>query len=69
MDAMACSHDGLHGFCSAYDRKDGVLVYFWTCELCGERLGEARREPYRPHFDPNGNDRFSGRHLPVTVER
>jgi hypothetical protein len=35
-----------------------VLVYFWTCERCGARLDEARREDYRPAFDPHGNDRF-----------
>lgn len=41
-----------------YDRNSGVLVYFWTCESCGKRLGEARREDYRPQFDPQGNQRF-----------
>jgi hypothetical protein len=47
---MACSHDGFHGICTSYDRKRGVLVYFWTCERCGARLHEARREEYRPSF-------------------
>jgi hypothetical protein len=65
---MACSHDGLHGFITAYDRNSGVLVYFWTCERCGERLGEARREPYRPDYDPHGNDRFFTRPVPVSVQ-
>jgi hypothetical protein len=35
-----------------------VLVYFWTCEVCDEILGEARRETYEPRFDPLGNQRF-----------
>ena len=35
-----------------------MLVYYWTCERCGARLNEARREPYRPSFDPHGNDRY-----------
>jgi hypothetical protein len=58
MDEMACSHQGFHSVRSAYDRRHGVLVYFWTCERCGARLDEARREDYRPAFDPHGNDRF-----------
>jgi hypothetical protein len=55
---MSCSHQGFHGIRTQYDRRDGVLVYFWTCELCGKRLGEARRESYEPRFDPLGNQRF-----------
>jgi hypothetical protein len=55
---MACPHDGFHGIRSAYDRRRELLVYFWTCERCGTRLGEVRREPYRPRFDPKGNDRY-----------
>jgi hypothetical protein len=55
---MACSHADFHGIRTMYDRKSGVLVYFWTCESCGKRLGEARREEYRPQFDPQGNVRF-----------
>jgi len=55
---VSCSHDGFHSIHSRYDRRAGLIVYFWTCERCGVRLNEARREPYRPHFDPHGNDRF-----------
>jgi hypothetical protein len=55
---MPCSHDGFHAIHSRYDRQDGLLVYYWTCERCGTRLKEARREPYRPQFDPHGNDPF-----------
>jgi hypothetical protein len=55
---MVCQHDGFHAIRTTYDRATGVLVYFWTCERCGRRLGEARREEYRPAFDPRGNRRF-----------
>jgi hypothetical protein len=55
---MPCPHDGFHGIGTAYDRQRGVLVYFWTCERCGARLREARRDEYRPSYDPHGNDRF-----------
>jgi hypothetical protein len=55
---MACSHDDFHGIGTAYDQERGLLVYFWTCERCGERLREARREEYRPTFNPRGNDPF-----------
>jgi hypothetical protein len=54
---MACSHTGFHGISTAYDRRDGVLVYHWTCEHCGARLSEAARAPYRPSYDPRGNER------------
>jgi hypothetical protein len=55
---MACQHDDLHEIRTVYDRSTGILVYFWTCATCGERLDEVRREAYRPQFDPNGNTRF-----------
>jgi hypothetical protein len=59
---MNCEHGGFHGIRTMYDRRRGVLVFFWTCETCGRRLGEARREEYRPQFDPHGNQR----HLAAT---
>jgi hypothetical protein len=52
-----CDHDGYHAIQTAYDHSGGELVYFWTCERCGMRLREARREAYRPAFDPSGNKR------------
>jgi hypothetical protein len=55
---MSCHHDGFHGIGTAYDQRRGVLVFYWTCERCGTRLREARRDEYRPSFDPHGNDRF-----------
>jgi hypothetical protein len=55
---MSCRHQGFHGIRTTYDRHSGVLVYFWTCEVCGERLREARREDYRPRYDPHGSQRF-----------
>ena len=51
---MRCRHQGYHAIQTAYDRQGGVLVFFWTCEVCGERLGEARRESYRPQYAPVG---------------
>jgi hypothetical protein len=58
ISAVSCSHEGFHSIHSSYDRRSGLLVYFWICERCGTPLNEARREPYRPRFDPHGNDRF-----------
>ena len=55
---MSCAHDGFHGIRSSYDRRRGLLVYFWTCERCGVRLRELRREEYRPRFDPQGYERY-----------
>ncbi len=55
---MFCKHDSFHSLRSSYDRGSGTLVYHWVCERCGVQLEEARREPYRPHYDPHGNDRF-----------
>jgi hypothetical protein len=55
---MACTHDGFHTIRTVYDRGHGVLVFHWTCERCGARLSEARRERYRPSFDPRGNEAF-----------
>lgn len=51
---MACPHDGFHAIASSYDRHRGLLIYHWTCERCGARLSEARRQPYRPAYDPYG---------------
>jgi hypothetical protein len=53
---MRCGHHGFHSICSSYDRRRGVLLFFWTCEGCGKRLGEASRAEYRPRFDPHGHD-------------
>lgn len=55
---MSCPHEGFHAIRTVYDRRRGILVYFWTCEECGRRLNEARREDYRPAFDPHGPSRF-----------
>jgi hypothetical protein len=54
----SCAHDGFHAIGTEYDRSKGMLVYLWSCEGCGAPLGEARREPYRPAYDPRGNERF-----------
>ena len=53
---MACAHDGYHAISTDYDQRKGVLMFVWTCERCGSRLGEAGREPYKPSFNPHGNN-------------
>jgi hypothetical protein len=53
-----CTHNGFHGISSFYDRRSGILAFVLTCERCGAQLRELRREPYSPHYDPNGNDRY-----------
>jgi hypothetical protein len=58
MASIGCAHDGFHAIRTSYDRHSCVLVYFWACERCGARLGDARRERYRPAYDPHGNERF-----------
>jgi hypothetical protein len=55
---MRCSHEGFHAIRTVYDRQGGVLVFFWTCEVCGERLREERRESYRPRYDRRGSQSF-----------
>jgi hypothetical protein len=55
---MPCAHDDFHSVRSAYDRRRGLLVFYWTCERCGARLREAGREEYRPHFDPRGHEKY-----------
>ena len=55
---MNCSHDGYHAVRSEYDRSRGLLVYAWVCESCGARLKVVTEQPYRPHYDSNGNQRF-----------
>jgi hypothetical protein len=56
---MDCAHDGFHAIHSSYDRRRGLLVFFWRCERCGARLRELHREEYRPRFEPRGNDRHA----------
>lgn len=55
---MPCPHNGFHSIRTTYDQRRGLLLFHWTCERCGARLSEARRESYRPRFDPLGNQRF-----------
>ena len=45
---MECQHDGYHAIGTSYDRRRGMLIFVWTCEQCGSRLGEAGRQKYRP---------------------
>jgi hypothetical protein len=55
---MECSHNEYRSIDSSYDHPRGMLVYFWRCERCGARLGEAQRVRYRPQYDPGGHKRF-----------
>jgi hypothetical protein len=52
-----CGHDGFHDICSVYDRVRGLLLFYWSCEDCGKRLGEALRAEYRPQFERRVDDR------------
>lgn len=61
----ACTHEDFHAIRTSYDHERGLLLFNWSCERCGAVLSEARREQYRPSFDPRGNDPFLGpRSLP-----
>ncbi len=53
-----CRHRELHNAVVRYDRTAGELVYVMVCESCGSPLDEVLREPYRPAFDPAGNDPY-----------
>jgi hypothetical protein len=56
---VRCRHSGFHRIDSSYDRRSGVLVFFWTCEGCGARLHEAARQQYRPAYDRFGYERYA----------
>jgi hypothetical protein len=56
----SCSHDGFHDIRTVYDRRRGLLVFYWTCEDCGRRLGEAERAEYRPRFERREQDSSIG---------
>jgi hypothetical protein len=53
---MDCGHDTYRAIDSSYDHGLGLLVYYWRCEDCGIRLGEAGRMEYRPEFSPHRGD-------------
>jgi hypothetical protein len=59
---MGCRHEGFHELRARYDRDRRMLIFFWTCETCGTRLSEFRRQAYRPHFDPQGNQSVAASH-------
>ena len=57
---MECQHDGYHAIETSYDRRRGVLIFVWTCEQCGTRLGEVGRQKYRPAFkESHGNAKLA----------
>jgi len=55
-----CAHEGFHDIRTVYDRRRELLVFYWTCEDCGQRLGEAERAEYRPRFERRGPDSSVG---------
>jgi hypothetical protein len=52
---MNCGHDSYRTIDSSYDRRRAVLVFYWRCERCSTRLGEAGRVSYRPQFQPHSD--------------
>jgi hypothetical protein len=54
--SKACPHDGFHDIRSTYDHRRGLLFFYWTCQSCGELLGEAERTKYRPRFERRAGD-------------
>jgi len=61
LDVQAiCAHEGFHEIRTSYDPHRGLLVFDWTCERCGALLSEARRQNYRPVFDPSGSQPVAG---------
>jgi hypothetical protein len=56
---MSCGHDSFRTIDSSYDRRRELLVFYWRCEHCGTRLGEAGRVDYRPEFHPHAGDSIS----------
>ena len=55
---MSCAHDGFHTGQGRYDATTGRLRYVLVCEECEQEIVEVHVEPYRPKFDPHGNDGF-----------
>jgi hypothetical protein len=53
---MDCGHNTYRTIDSSYDHRRGLFVYYWRCEQCGERLGEAGRLSYRPNYRPRSTD-------------
>ena len=53
-----CAHEGFHEIRSSYDRPHSEMAFVVTCARCGAELREVWREPYRPRYEPHGNDSF-----------
>jgi hypothetical protein len=39
-------------------RNVSEIRYVTVCDACGTEMREVMREPYRPNFDPAGNDPY-----------
>ena len=53
-----CTHTGFHSGQGRYNRDRESLRYVIVCDDCQQELNEVATEPYRPHFDPGGNDPY-----------
>jgi hypothetical protein len=53
-----CDHAGLHSPQGVYSRERGEVRYIIVCDVCGFETREVAREPYRPNFNPAGNDPY-----------
>ena len=54
----SCSHAGFHSGEGRYARDSGELRYVIVCDECGQVLSVIASEPYRPAYDPGGNDEY-----------
>ena len=53
-----CEHAGYFTGTTRYDRRKKVMRYVVTCDGCGDVMREIESEPYRPQFDPRGNEPY-----------
>ena len=58
---VLCDHSGLHSPQGRYLPDVAEIRYVVVCDDCGAETGEVAREPYRPAFDPAGNDPYISR--------
>jgi len=53
-----CKHNGYHSGQGRYNRDSEDLRYVIVCDDCEQEVFEVGVEPYRPQFDPHGNQPF-----------
>ena len=54
----ACPHNGFHSGVGRYCSETQRLRYVMVCDDCQQELDEVHVEPYRPAFDPRGNEPY-----------